>query len=362
MASMEDCSDRSFNVGEEVGIFIDLPGRPNGVNCLVTSPSGAEVRSWIDDVEDTCYEIKFVPHEQGTYLVNLSVDGKHIDGSPQSVFVQEGNTQILKVEATGKGLKASVVDEPSYFFIKAKDAGAGNLSLSIDGPAPVDMKCRQLEDGTYKITYLATLAGMYEVNVKFAGNHIKNSPFRVHVKAAYSASGLIHQLSIGSDASQCIADGLGLRRAMVGQISCFKVNVRSAGEGALLVAIGPVRPEKEVDIKYLYQYSCIVHYTLVEEGDYIMAVFWGDDHIPGSPFRVKAWQKFPEIVKTRDKILERGKRLSCVRDKVSMWNSLFDTLNKIDEYRWKSAHGRHSSSYGHGNNSRMIGYRSHQRH
>ena len=367
MASMEDCGDRIFEAGKLADIFITLYEGTRNVKCLVTDPSGAEVPSWIEDVEDTCYEIQFVPQQQGTFRVSLTVDGEHIEGSPQDLKVEGDNSQTLKITATGKGLRNCVVDEPSYFYIKAKEAGAGKLSVSFDGPASIEMKCNQVDEGTYKISYFASLAGMYEVNVRFAGKHIKNSPYRLQVKTAYSLSGLIHQMATGSHASQCIAYGLGLRRAEVGQMACFKVNISSAGEGSLLVSIGP-QSRNEVDIKYFPQYSCIVHYTLMEEGDYVLDVLWGDTPIPGSPFRVKAWQKFPETASRKIESYSLD-RPSFVREKINLWETLFRQMNKIDECRWKAQSYDYIYGYGCSPNYtrrtstrsryRAVSYRSH---
>ena len=50
--------------------------------------------------------------------------------------------------------------------------------------------------------------------------------------------------------------------------------------------IGPNSPCEEVMIKHLGQREYNVTYTVLEPGDYVLVVKWGDEHIPGSPFHV----------------------------------------------------------------------------
>ena len=60
-----------------------------------------------------------------------------------------------------------------------------------------------------------------------------------------------------------------------------------SGKNVLMVGIiGPNSPCEEVMIKHLGQREYNVTYTVLEAGDYVLVVKWGDEHIPGSPFHV----------------------------------------------------------------------------
>lgn len=60
-----------------------------------------------------------------------------------------------------------------------------------------------------------------------------------------------------------------------------------AGNNFLFVGIyGPKGPCEEVFIKHIGRNNFNVNYLVRERGDYILIVKWGDDHIPGSPFKV----------------------------------------------------------------------------
>ena len=47
---------------------------------------------------------------------------------------------------------------------------------------------------------------------------------------------------------------------------------------------GPKSPCEEVLIKHLGDKNYNATYTVLDRGDYILVVKWGDEHIPGSPF------------------------------------------------------------------------------
>lgn len=51
---------------------------------------------------------------------------------------------------------------------------------------------------------------------------------------------------------------------------------------------GPKGPCEEFTIKHAGRNNYNVSYVVRERGDYILIVKWGDDHIPGSPFKVES--------------------------------------------------------------------------
>lgn len=50
---------------------------------------------------------------------------------------------------------------------------------------------------------------------------------------------------------------------------------------------GSKGPCEEVYIKHMGKNNYSVNYLVKEKGDYILVIRWGDDHVPGSPYRVE---------------------------------------------------------------------------
>lgn len=70
-----------------------------------------------------------------------------------------------------------VCGEPGNFTISTKGAGAGGLSLAVEGPSKAEISCHDNKDGTVSVSYLPTAPGEYKITVKFGDKHIKGSPF-----------------------------------------------------------------------------------------------------------------------------------------------------------------------------------------
>jgi len=97
-------------------------------------------------------------------------------------------------------------------------------------------------------------------------------------------------VQFSSSAAECVAQGQGLDRPMVGRHNSFTVDCSRAGNNVLFVGIhGPETPCEEVHVRHEGNKEYKVSYSLTDHGQYIIFVKWGEDHIPGSPFHVQVW-------------------------------------------------------------------------
>lgn len=61
----------------------------------------------------------------------------------------------------------------------------------------------------------------------------------------------------------------------------------TSGNNMLLVGVhGPRTPCEEILVKHVGSRLYSVSYLLKDKGEYMLVVKWGDEHIPGSPYRV----------------------------------------------------------------------------
>ncbi|XP_063113409.1 filamin-B isoform X5 [Cavia porcellus] len=303
--------ESGLKVNQPASFAIRLNGAKGKIDAKVHSPSGAVEECHVSELEPDKYAVRFIPHENGIHTIDVKFNGSHVVGSPFKVRVgepgQAGNPAL--VSAYGAGLEGGTTGIQSEFFINTTRAGPGTLSVTIEGPSKVKMDCQETPEG-YKVMYTPMAPGNYLIGVKYGGpNHIMGSPFKAKVtgqrlvtpgSANETSSILVESVTrsstetcysaipkSSSDASKVTSKGAGLSKAFVGQKSSFLVDCSKAGSNMLLIGVhGPTTPCEEVSMKHVGNQQYNVTYVVKERGDYVLAVKWGEEHIPGSPFHV----------------------------------------------------------------------------
>jgi len=250
----------------------------------VEGPSKVKIPAEIVECsgEESTYSVRFVPKEMGVHHVSVKYFDQHVPGSPFLFTVGplvEGGAH--RVTASGPGLQSALVGIPAEFGICTREAGAGGLSLAVEGPSKAEINFDDRKDGNCGVSYVVTEPGDYEVCVKFNDEHIPGSPFPV--TATGKGTKIKEQ---PSDASKVRPFGPGIRRGQLGA-NQFTVDCTHAGNNMLLVGVhGPEIPIEEVHVKHQGNSKYSVTYVARESGKYVLIVKWGEDHIPGSPFHV----------------------------------------------------------------------------
>ena len=73
--------------------------------------------------------------------------------------------------------------ERTLLAVDARAAGPGKVTCSVLSPdgAEVDVDVAENPDGTFHVSYTAPEPGSYGLTVRFGGQHVPNSPFRIVV-------------------------------------------------------------------------------------------------------------------------------------------------------------------------------------
>ena len=153
-----------------------MPGEVTG---SVKMPSGKQCPPQITDNSDNTCTVKYQPTEKGLHEMSIFQNGVHIPGSPLNFYVDA--LEPGHVTAYGPGLSYGAVNCECPFTIVTEKAGAGNLSLSCEGPSKAEFTCTDNKDGTCNVTYLPTAPGEYKIIVKFDDEHIPGSPYTAHI-------------------------------------------------------------------------------------------------------------------------------------------------------------------------------------
>uniref|UniRef100_A0A2I2Y447 Filamin A n=1 Tax=Gorilla gorilla gorilla TaxID=9595 RepID=A0A2I2Y447_GORGO len=309
--TVSSLQESGLKVNQPASFAVSLNGAKGAIDAKVHSPSGALEECYVTEIDQDKYAVRFIPRENGVYLIDVKFNGTHIPGSPFKIRVGEpghGGDPGL-VSAYGAGLEGGVTGNPAEFVVNTSSAGAGALSVTIDGPSKVKMDCQECPEG-YRVTYTPMAPGSYLISIKYGGPyHIGGSPFKAKVTGPRLVSNhSLHETSSvfvdsltkatcapqhgapgpgPADASKVVAKGLGLSKAYIGQKSSFTVDCSKAGNNMLLVGVhGPRTPCEEILVKHVGSRLYSVSYLLKDKGEYTLVVKWGDEHIPGSPYRV----------------------------------------------------------------------------
>ncbi|XP_066504550.1 filamin-C isoform X2 [Hoplias malabaricus] len=306
--------EKDLRVGQEASFAVKRNGARGVIDAKVRSPSGVVEGCYVSDVDADTSAIRFIPQENGVHSIDVKFNGSHIPGSPFNVRVGEsshaGDPGLVSVY--GPGLQSGCTGVPAEFVVNTCKAGAGALSVTIDGPSKAKMDCVECVDG-YKITYTPMAPGNYLISIKYGGpQHIVGSPFKAKVTGVRLSGGhSLHETSsvlvetvtksskvggayssassasLSSDASRVVCQGAGLSRAFIGQKNIFTVDCSKAGTNMLMVGVhGPRTPCEDVYVKHMGNRLYNVSYTVKEKGNYVVIVKWGDESVPGSPFHV----------------------------------------------------------------------------
>ncbi|XP_034393211.1 filamin-A isoform X4 [Cyclopterus lumpus] len=301
--------ESGLKVNQPASFAVSLNGAKGVIDAKVHSPSGALEECCVTEIDQDKYAVRFIPRENGLYLIDVKFNGSHIPGSPFKIRVgetgQAGDPGM--VSAYGAGLEGGTTGTACEFVVNTSKAGPGALAVTIDGPSKVKMDCVECPEG-YKVTYTPMAPGNYLISIKYGGPyHIVGSPFKAKITGSKLVSShSMHETSsvmvdpvtraiscsqqgapTKSDASKVMAKGQGLTKAFIGQKNSFSVDCSKAGRNMLLVGVdGPKVPCEEILVKHLGNRLYNVSYQLKEKGEYILVVKWGDEHIPGSPYHI----------------------------------------------------------------------------
>ncbi|XP_038578999.1 filamin-A isoform X2 [Micropterus salmoides] len=301
--------ESGLKVNQPASFAVSLNGAKGVIDAKVHSPSGALEECCVTEIDQDKYAVRFIPRENGLYLIDVKFNGSHIPGSPFKIRVgetgQAGDPGM--VSAYGAGLEGGSTGTACEFVVNTSKAGPGALAVTIDGPSKVKMDCVECPEG-YRVTYTPMAPGNYLISIKYGGPyHIVGSPFKAKITGSKLVSShSMHETSsvmvdpvtraiscsqqavpTQSDASKVVAKGLGLTKGFIGQKNSFTVDCSKAGRNMLLVGVdGPKVPCEEILVKHLGNRMYNVSYQLKEKGEYILVVKWGDEHIPGSPYHI----------------------------------------------------------------------------
>lgn len=245
-------------------------------SCAIVDTKGEVLANEIvSDHNSDVFRIMYTPFEVGCHIIDLLYDNVPVPGSPFVVNVKSG-CDVSRCKAYGEGLKHGIINKINRFTVDTKEAGKGGLSLFIEGPTEVIVKCTDNRDGTCDVEYQANEPGEYDVIIKFAEKHIPGSPFLVVVDES-------------TEPWKVKVYGPGIQHGEVreGVPTYINIDVSEAGPGR--IAVKMINNEeismKELNVEDKGNGIYAVHYVPPKEGTILTCqVKFADVEVPCSPF------------------------------------------------------------------------------
>ena len=247
------------------------------------------------DTADGLYTVQYRINEAGTYLLSVTMDGAHIDGSPFTTVIEPGPTCATRTTAATDQLHVAIAGELTRVKLHAADCYGNKQTRGGDlfavtltrAPDKVVGSFVDNGDGTYWATYNLTTRGQWGLHIKSSGVHIEGSPFNVMT------------LPGATDPAASFATGPGLTKAYTGEPTTFLVRTKDANGNdkatggdfvaATLTQVGSGEVV-HANVTDTGEGSYSIRYTLlVTNGeDYNLNVHVNSGSLPGSPYAVKA--------------------------------------------------------------------------
>ncbi|XP_070610613.1 filamin-C isoform X3 [Erythrolamprus reginae] len=269
-------------VGSTCDLNLKIPGEAGlqAMTAQVTSPSGKMSEAEIIEGEDSAYSVRFVPHEMGSHTVNVKYRGQHVPGSPFQFTVGPlGEGGAHKVRAGGPGLERGVASVPAEFSIWTREAGAGGLSIAVEGPSKAEIAFEDRKDGSCGVSYVVQEPGDYEVSIKFNDEQIPDSPFVVPVA------------SLSDDARRLTVTSLQETGLKVNQPASFAVQLNGA-RGVIDAKVHtPSGLVEECYVSELDSDKYAIRFIPHENGVHSIDVRFNGCHVPGSPFNIRVGEQ-----------------------------------------------------------------------
>ena len=269
-----------LRVGSPAEFWVETAGAGEGKLGITVRGTKGPIRA--EDLIVTAesqdkYHVQYTPQQVGPHTVEVTFSGLHIPQSPFKVRVGADKPDANKCYAEGPGIELNSVEmkKETWFNVVTKGAGQGELNVHIKGPrGTVDCSSTEQEKGVHHFTYTPSHAGEHVITVKYGGEQIPGSRFKVQVEPP-------------TDLSKVVAYGPGLapQGVRVREPAKFTVKTKDAGHGSVGVRIsgpGGELPFQLDSAPYTYNYT----YLAEEPGQYTVDISFDEKPIPQSPYSV----------------------------------------------------------------------------
>mmetsp|Transcript_28060 Transcript_28060/g.78480 ORF Transcript_28060/g.78480 Transcript_28060/m.78480 type:complete len:965 (+) Transcript_28060:126-3020(+) len=256
--------------------------------------------------EDGSFSASFVPVDLGPHMLDVTINGEHLNPCPVVLNVVDGGVDASQCHAYGPGLDAgNVAGRHTHFTVETRGS-KGALVDAKDGDVSVVIRNRDTGEtvdgatvsrtslGVFRCDYKVGIPGVYDVEIYVGGQAIKGTPRTVNITGG------------SVDASTCRVYGPGVEdRVSVGKTN-FTVKTNDSEGNPIAaspeaVGVFVCGPNGVVPVSVVPQEdgTLAVDYSAEEEGNYFVDVKVNGTSIAGCPKKVVAAARTPPVAPPR---------------------------------------------------------------
>jgi filamin len=272
-----------IKVGDPIRFALNARGSGPGVPSVEFVGPDKSYHPQITDNSDGTFWVETSDlTEVGYYRIDIKFGGRLVPGSPFNLSIEPVPTPD-QCHVTGNGLKKAIAGRPAKFKILTTETdlvARNKLQVKVTGVSggkKGKVKIVDNKDKSYSVVYLCTTTGGYLIHVNFYNQPAPGSPYRINIIE-------------GANATRVKAYGPALEsRTMLMSHTQqeFFVNANQAGNGDLVVVIRGQKEDPKVFITDEGDGIFAVKFEVLGSGRYYANVWWGNAHIPGSPYPLK---------------------------------------------------------------------------
>ena len=285
---------------EPLSVGFDTSKAGEGVmEATCNGEKSGDVPCSIDKDKRDNVKVSFIPPQPDVYHMKVTWSGEHVPGSPFKINLLPPVADNVEVVAEPEtALEAGVPGD--ILNVDTSAAGGGKLDAVCVGKkvGNVPVEVTPAGDDKYTIVFDPPEPDIYEISVKWGGEHVRGSPFIVDkLQPIASRVRLVSLPSASVDSGEPLAVGFDTSKAGKGILEAL-CNGDRAGEVACSVDTDK-DDNSNVKVSFIPPQSDIYHLT----------VTWSGEHVAGSPFKVNLLPSVAtnvEVVAETEASLEAG--------------------------------------------------------
>eukprot|EP00753_Platysulcus_tardus_P004191 PLAT12524.5.p1 GENE.PLAT12524.5~~PLAT12524.5.p1 ORF type:complete len:1079 (+),score=475.37 PLAT12524.5:995-4231(+) len=185
---------------------------------------GTTLPADVASLGDARYELSYLPSLAGAYRITVAIGNELVQGSPTTATVTASALASDETQVTGSGLREAIVGIPANIAVTLNDrfgnqlaSGGQTVVAAASGVDTFTAATTDNGDGTYLLTYTATTAGEYLLDITVNGDRVPGAPTTLLVAPGVPL------------ASESVAFGAGLLLTQAGVRTTFSVQLRDVG-------------------------------------------------------------------------------------------------------------------------------------